>query len=331
MIRRLALATSVAAALALPAAASATPTTAAPTTPTTPPAQPAVAKMSIEVASGIVDGGTRWVLTRDKLLVLGKIREYVAGEKVTIELSRAGKVVDQRTVKVEAWKGTTGKFQTRFKHVTDEGRYSVTARHDADAAQEAGVSNTEKLRAIQARVSGKESTRLLQIALNRLAFVSPISGHLDEATRRAVLAYRKVNHWKHTGSPTSTVFRTVFNGRGGFNLRYSEPSMHVEGDLSRQVLVLADNGHPVQIYTMSSGKSSTPTVRGKFKFYRRQAGTNSHGMVWSTYFHGGYAIHGYPSVPATYPASHGCLRVPIPNSYHIYKSVRLGETIYVYL
>jgi hypothetical protein len=327
MVRRLALAPAVAAALALPASAAAAPATTPPTT-TTPPA---VAKMSIEVASGIVDGGKRWVLTRDKLLVLGKIREYVKGEKVTIELSRAGKVVDQRTVKVEPWKGTTGKFQTRFKNVKDDGSYSVTARHAAGAAQEEGVSNTEKVRAIPARVSGKESTRLLQIALNRLAFVSPISGHLDEATRRAVLAYRKVNRWKHTGSPTSTVFRTVFNGRGGFNLRYSEPSMHVEGDLSRQVLVLADNGHPVQIYTMSSGKRSTPTVRGKFKFYRRQAGTNSHGMVWSTYFHGGYAIHGYPSVPANYPASHGCLRVPIPNSYHIYRSVRLGETIYVYL
>ena len=59
-------------------------------------------------------------------------------------------------------------------------------------------------------------------------------------------------------------------------------------------------------------------------------GTNAHGMVWSVYFHGGYAVHGYPSVPATYPASHGCLRVPIPNSHHIYSSVRLGETIFVY-
>ena len=57
---------------------------------------------------------------------------------------------------------------------------------------------------------------------------------------------------------------------------------------------------------------------------------NAHGMVWSVYFHGGYAVHGYPSVPPTYPASHGCLRVPIPDSHHIYSSVRLGETIYVY-
>ena len=40
-------------------------------------------------------------------------------------------------------------------------------------------------------------------------------------------------------------------------------------------------------------------------------------MVDSSYFIGGYAIHGYSSVP-NYPASHGCLRVPIPNARQIF-------------
>ena len=40
-------------------------------------------------------------------------------------------------------------------------------------------------------------------------------------------------------------------------------------------------------------------------------------MVHSSYFIRGYAIHGYPSVP-NYPASHGCLRVPIPNALQIF-------------
>jgi len=113
-------------------------------------------------------------------------------------------------------------------------------------------------------------------------------------------------------------------------LRYQHPAMHVEGDLSRQVLVLAENKKPVQIYTMSSGKPSTPTVRGKFQFYRRQPGTNAHGMVWSVYFHGGYAVHGYPSVPATYPASHGCMRVPIVDAIGIYNWLKIGDWVDVY-
>ena len=52
-------------------------------------------------------------------------------------------------------------------------------------------------------------------------------------------------------------------------------------------------------------------------------------MYYSVYFIRGYAIHGYQSVP-TYPASHGCLRNPIPDSKHIYDWVDIGDPIYVY-
>jgi lipoprotein-anchoring transpeptidase ErfK/SrfK len=52
-------------------------------------------------------------------------------------------------------------------------------------------------------------------------------------------------------------------------------------------------------------------------------------MYYSVYWHGGYAIHGYASVP-TYNASHGCVREPIPNAIFIYNWVRLGMSIYTY-
>ena len=51
-------------------------------------------------------------------------------------------------------------------------------------------------------------------------------------------------------------------------------------------------------------------------------------MVYSNYFIRGYAIHGYVDVP-TYNASHGCLRVPIPNAVSIYNWIRLGDRIFV--
>ena len=52
-------------------------------------------------------------------------------------------------------------------------------------------------------------------------------------------------------------------------------------------------------------------------------------MVQSNYFIRGYAIHGYASVP-NYPASHGCIRVPIPNALQIFNAVSHGEQIFVY-
>ncbi len=61
----------------------------------------------------------------------------------------------------------------------------------------------------------------------------------------------------------------------------------------------------------------------------RQPGTNSHGMVHSSYFIRGYAIHGYAEVPV-YPASHGCLRVPIPDALTIFNWLSLGDRVDVY-
>jgi lipoprotein-anchoring transpeptidase ErfK/SrfK len=58
-------------------------------------------------------------------------------------------------------------------------------------------------------------------------------------------------------------------------------------------------------------------------------GTNAKGMVHSSYFIRGYAIHGYASVPI-YNASHGCLRVPIPEADYIFDWVRLGTIVDTY-
>jgi L,D-transpeptidase catalytic domain len=302
--------------------------------PTEPPAgEPlADARLDIKVESGRVDRKVRWVLEDDKLLVRGHIWPYVKGQDVRLVLYRAGERLHTKTVKVlkDETRKNAGKYQYRFKNVTKEEKYTVRAFHDATAEQQAGASEKEHFRAIEGHVSGEQSTRLLQLALRSMAFVSPLNGELDDATRRAVLAWRKVNRWEHNGSPTPGMFREAFNGEGEYKPRYSHPEKHVEGDIDRQVLVLIDNKKPVQIYTTSTGKPSTPTVQGKFRFYRQEPGTNNVGMYYSWYFYRGYAIHGYPSVPATYPASHGCLRVPIPDAYRIYNWIDYGDTIYTF-
>ena len=85
-----------------------------------------------------------------------------------------------------------------------------------------------------------------------------------------------------------------------------------------------------RIYPTSSGKPSTPTVLGSFRFYSKSPGTNAKGMFMSNYFIRGYAIHGYPDVPV-YAASHGCLRIPNPDAVAVYNWIRIGDRIDVYL
>jgi hypothetical protein len=317
-------------AVAAPAASAQLPTTPSNTTP--PPPAAVDAKLSVVVASGISDRKHRYVLAGDRTLVRGHIRPFVAGQTVDVRLFRGKKQVGHRTVKVKQAKGNVGEFTVSLG-VHKAAKYSVRAHHDATPQQKEGESPKAAFGAITPRAhrgSGGESVRLLQIGLRRLAYVAPLTGRFEDGTARALLAFRKVNRMSHNSSASKTVFRKVFHGAGGFHLRYPKSGTHVEADLSRQVLVLAAHGRAVMIFTVSSGKPSTPTIQGRFRFYRKEPGTNGHGMVDSTYFSGGYAVHGYADVPATYPASHGCIRVPIPDAARIYGAIRLGELIYVY-
>ena len=111
-------------------------------------------------------------------------------------------------------------------------------------------------------------------------------------------------------------------------MRHPKDGHHVEARLDKQVLALIDGANVVAIYHMSSGKPSTPTVRGRFQVYTKAPGTNAKGMFDSNYFIRGYAIHGYPEVP-TYNASHGCLRVPNRDAPTIYNWLRIGDVVWV--
>jgi hypothetical protein len=311
--------------LAAPAAAQ-LPTT--PTPPTTPPATtPAEAKVTVGVAS-IGDRGKRWVLAGEPLVASGRIEPYVAGEKVTLELWKGKKRLGRRDVQVKEG----GSFTTTFGAVESPGSYFVRAIHEATAAQKAATSERARFGAVRASSgsgSNGQHVRLLQITLRRLKYVTPLNGRHDAATGRAVMAYRKVNGMSRTFSANTNVMRSLFAGKGGFKLKFPKAGKHLEADLSRAVLVLADKGKVQRIYHTSPGKPSTPTVRGSFRVYRKQPGTNAKGMVHSAYFIRGYAVHGYKSVPA-YGASHGCLRVPIPNARSIYDWLTMGTRVDVY-
>jgi peptidoglycan hydrolase-like protein with peptidoglycan-binding domain len=172
--------------------------------------------------------------------------------------------------------------------------------------------------------------RLLQSELDVLHYAVPLSGYFDEGTGHALIAYRKMTGLERVPAAGRRVFELLEHGAGSFHVRFPRDGRHVEADLTKQVLAeIEPGGHVHAIYTMSSGKPSTPTVIGHFNVYSKTPGVNSEGMVDSNYFIRGYAIHGYPEVP-TYAASHGCLRVPIPDAPAIYGWVQMGTAVDVY-
>jgi hypothetical protein len=174
------------------------------------------------------------------------------------------------------------------------------------------------------------AVRLLQDELARRRYEVPVNGHFDEATGRAVLAFRKVVGLQRDETANAGLFQLLRDGAGYYRVRYPRDGNHVEANLTKQVLVEVERGGRVRrIYTMSSGKPSTPTVLGRYQVYMKTPGTNSEGMVDSNYFIRGYAIHGYAEVPV-YAASHGCLRIPIPDAADVYGWVQVGYWVDVY-
>jgi L,D-transpeptidase catalytic domain/Putative peptidoglycan binding domain len=177
--------------------------------------------------------------------------------------------------------------------------------------------------------------RFLQRRLAGLRYAIAVTGRYDDATRRAVIAFRKVNRFKRVGNASRAVYALVARGRGAFRPRRGGAA-HVEGDLTRQVLTLVNRGGRVhKVYMTSSGRSGLRTPTGVHRFYRKSAGWNASGMLDSAYFtrpagsRPACAIHGYFVVPI-WNASHCCFRVPVPDARKIFNWVRIGHRIHVY-
>ncbi len=124
-------------------------------------------------------------------------------------------------------------------------------------------------------------------------------------TRDAVLAFQKVHGLPRTGRVDARVWRALGSARtpaarvGG---------SHVEVYKGRQVAFEVRGGRVVGITHVSTGATGN-TPLGTWQVYRKVNGWDW--VLWyPLYFLRGFALHGYPSVPA-YPASHGCVRLPM--------------------
>ena len=316
----------------LPAGASAA-TPAAPV-PAAPPGEAPAAvpagRMTLTLSQ--VGGSPPFALAGARIGVRGKVVPYVPGQTVKLSIYREGGKVAVQIVQVRPGPSGTGQFRTTFKS-SYSGRVDIRAAHYADAEQGAFSARAPLVRFVWPNLgpgSQGQSVRLLQSELDVLHYAVPLSGLFDEGTGRALIAYRKVTGLERVAYAGTQVFKLLARRAGGFHVRYPRDGRHVEGDLSRQVLAEIEPGGRVRtIYTMSSGKPSTPTVVGRFRVYMKTPGVNAHGMVDSNYFISGYAIHGYPEVP-TWAASHGCLRVPIPDASAIYAWAHEGTPVDVY-
>jgi lipoprotein-anchoring transpeptidase ErfK/SrfK len=316
--------------IALPALATAVVLAGAPAAPAQgppPAAQPTHLDLKVQ---GVKNGK---VLVGRKVKVLGTLKPFAEGQQVEVSISRGDKALKTRTVEVEASKhGSDGKFQLRGPKAIQPGNYQADAAYygtpELGAAQAHSKGFSPRYPSLH-KGSGGSEVNLFNKLLAKQGYATSHGKKYTQTTAWGVLAFRKVHGMSRIQSASSGIFKTLAEGRGAYEVQHPGAGKHAEVNLAKQVLVLADGDKPVNTYHISSGTMATPSDPGGYRFYRRQPGFNSLGMYYSTYYHGGEAIHGYHSVP-THPASHGCIRVPIPQAREIYNWVQLGMPIFVY-
>lgn len=172
-------------------------------------------------------------------------------------------------------------------------------------------------------------------------WTGPVDGVWDDVSRRALVAFQKVERVRPTGQLT----RAEYNALSvAVPPRPRESGEHIEVDLARQVLFLVDaEGRVGNILSISSGSGKTfhqngypethaVTPCGHLEVFSKASGwkTSPLGEMYNPmYIVGGIAIHGSLDVPA-YPASHGCIRIPMFASERLPRMVPNHTRVYVY-
>lgn len=263
--------------------------------------------------------------------VVGIVRPYVPGQWLTVRATLGRRVIEtQRVVPQPSANHASGHFRATLSS-SGTGELVISAVHDA----------SPQVRAYQARRSlvvlnehagfgsSGQFVALIQQRLAALHFYIPQTGVYDAGTGWAIDAYHRLLHWGTSQTLDGRTISFLLDGFGSFRVRFPRHGRHAEGNLSLQLVALVDGARVDAIYPISSGKPSTPTILGDFHVYSRVPGYLPDGMYDSNFFIRGYAIHGYDPAP-DYPASHGCMRLPISDAPAVFGWLAIGDWVDVY-
>ncbi len=252
------------------------------------------------------------------LSLIARVRPAGAGT-LTVRVWRNGRLLTTRQ--------GAGKLRVRLRT-----RSPVTYRVRAAVAPAPGyVANgrllTRTVFVPNLRVGSRgPSVYGLEQRLNALHYaLGAVDGYYGADTSDAVVAFQKLHGLPRTGAVDPRFWRELAAAHVPVP-RYGGD--HVEVSKELQVLFFVRDGQVTLIVPVSTGATGNTPV-GLWHVYSKVPGYNAKEMYYSSFFIGGFAIHGYHDVP-TYPASHGCVRIPLWVAQRAYSLVAYGTAVYVY-
>jgi hypothetical protein len=160
-----------------------------------------------------------------------------------------------------------------------------------------------------------------------------VSGVDDYRTQQALMAFQAWNGLSRDGIDGRKTRVKLENATPPTPRKESAKGHYAEVFRSLGVLLCVSDGKLVRVVHCSTGRPSLPTPAGTFSVYLKSLDWWStkylDWMPFASFFSGGDAIHGFPDVPA-YPASHGCVRVSMPEASWVYTFLYYGAPVFVY-
>jgi hypothetical protein len=261
----------------------------------------------------------------------GVVRPYVPGQTVLFRAYVGRRLLKAAHLAVRpARRGGYGTF-TEAVSSTIPGTVTVKVGHKRTTTL-GGLLGVRQFSILDENVGFGSSGPFVALIQQRLAALHlyiPQTGVFDEGTALALDAYHRLLRWGTYQTLDGRTISFLLDGFGAFPVHFPNHGRHAEGDLTLQLLALVDGSKVVAVYPISSGKPSTPTILGNFHVYSKVPGYLPDGMYFSNFFISGYAIHGYDPAP-DYPASHGCMRLPIVDAISVYDWLEIGDWVDTY-
>ncbi len=174
--------------------------------------------------------------------------------------------------------------------------------------------------------------RGVQLRLWMLGYLdrSDVTGSPNYLTEQALLAFQGWENLDRTGTITGQTQVTLFSASRPQPAAH-RPGRRVEIYRDAGVLLMTEDGEVVRVVHTSTGAGGRTPV-GTFRVYVKALLSWSVPfkvwMPYAAYFTGGIATHQSPAVPS-YPASHGCVRLPEGEAERVYRFVEVGTPVIV--
>lgn len=178
-----------------------------------------------------------------------------------------------------------------------------------------------------------KSTEQIQKRLAALRYLpkSAVDGLDGYRTEQAILAFQSWEGLERdgiVGPATSAALAEARKPKPGAD----GPSRRIEVYNQKGVTLLIKSGITKRAIHTSSGAPGYETPTGSYEVFRKELRSwsvpYSVWLPYASYFNQGIAFHEYAEVP-TFPASHGCVRVPAPEAKIVYRFASVGTAVVV--